>query len=88
MNKLTLFSVYNAVKPLPRQLLGTLEPSMVALRLLPASEGTSNRLGSDSSNRSVSWKSVSVIAKNGGNAGFAGAKTCPSDIFVGLGVVL
>lgn len=32
--------------------------------------------------------SVSVTAKDGGNAGFAGAKTCPSDVLVGLGVVL
>ncbi len=43
------FSVWHRVlEPLPRQLLGTLEPSMVALRLLPAGEGASNRLGSDS----------------------------------------
>ena len=118
MSKLKALSGYRAVKPLPRQLLGTPSrlyapckvyhwlscQSMVALRLLsaactcaalpfasmqkPAGEGTSNCLGRDSLNIAVGRKSVSVTAKDGGSAGFAGAKTCPSDIFVGLGVVL
>lgn len=39
-----------AVEPMPRQLLGTLKPSLAALHPFPTGEGTSNRPGSDSSN--------------------------------------
>lgn len=57
MNKLNVLSRGCVLEPLSRQLLGTLKPSMVALRLLPAGEGTSNRLGSDSSINSTASES-------------------------------
>lgn len=57
MSKLCALREDCALEPLPRQLLGKLKPSMVALRLLPAGEGTSNCFGSTFSNRAVGRKS-------------------------------
>lgn len=56
MSSLNSVSGYRALEPLPRQLLGTLKPSMVALHPFQTGEGASNRLGSDSSSSCAALK--------------------------------